>query len=86
MTIKFDLSIFYLCQRCNAHDIGGWNPGEDSGIVHPHTLLSSRLIHSTSCKWKLRCSSSFSSKPSEEITEISPESLWEVCDASVNAL
>nr|GLL42564.1 putative GTP diphosphokinase RSH1, chloroplastic [Ipomoea trifida] len=69
--------------RCNAHDIGGWNPGEDPGIVHPHTLLSSRLIHSDSCKWKLRCSSSFSPKPYEEI---SPESLWEDLQPTISYL
>nr|ADN23834.1 RSH1 [Ipomoea nil]QCS14097.1 RelA/SpoT-like 1 [Ipomoea nil] len=69
--------------RCNAHDIGGWSPGEDSEIVHPHTLLSSRLIHSASCKWKLRCSSSFSPKPYEEI---SPESLWEDLQPTISYL
>lgn len=37
----------------------------------------SMLLVSASRKWKLCCSLSFSS---ESYAEISPESLWEVCD------
>ena len=68
----FYLTSFYLWQRCYTSDMDERYPVEVLRGVP-----GSMLLLSASSNWKLCCSSSFSS---ESFEEISPESLWEVCD------
>ncbi|KAK1293354.1 hypothetical protein QJS10_CPB17g01236 [Acorus calamus] len=59
--------------RCEAHNVGGYKSSDVADFSISRFSLSSRLP--VSCKrWKLCCSSSSSSKPSQEV---SPETLWE---------
>lgn len=59
--------------RCEATDMGSWFSHESSKFLLPRRLLRSSLLHQSCRKWKLGCSSPFSS----EYNEISPGRLWE---------
>ncbi|KAK3004676.1 hypothetical protein RJ639_018702 [Escallonia herrerae] len=76
------VTIYSLCQRCEALDTGGWVSDEISDFLLLRRLLRSSSRHACS-NWKLCCSSSFSS---ESYDEVSPESLWEDLSPSISYL